>query len=135
MLRLWLGLRALLSSLEKYAGTEIVEEPLLDEFRGPRHQWCGGRGEDQGLWQRSTITYRPTARYKFAAEPLIPGGLSLYDSVLGYPGALRVALLISLAPRVTLFLHGLLYCSLSVGLILLNESMRWRVSLVRHTSS
>lgn len=35
LLRLWLGARALLSGIEKFAGTKLVQEPLLDEFGNP----------------------------------------------------------------------------------------------------
>lgn len=124
VLRLWLGLRALLTGLEKYAGTEIVEEPLLDEFGDPDINGAVVEVKTKVYGMEHYHGLPPPLADKFAAEPLIPGwGLSLYDSVLG-PAliALGVALLIGLAPRVTLFLHGLLYCSLSVGLILLNES-------------
>ena len=66
----------------------------------------------------------PPLADKFAAEPLLPNwSLGIYDAVLG-PALilLGITLLIGLAPRITLFLHGLLYCSLSVGLILINAS-------------
>lgn len=124
VLRLWLGLRALLAGLEKYAGKVTEKQPLLDEFGEP--------DINGAMVEVSRKVYgfehyhglpKPLAD-KFAAEPLLPGwSLSLYDAVLG-PALilLGVTLLIGLAPRITLFAHGLLYCSLSIGLILLNES-------------
>ncbi|MDQ8186468.1 hypothetical protein, partial [Pelagicoccus sp. SDUM812002] len=35
VLRLWLGVRSLLTGLEKFAGVETKQRPLLDEFGDP----------------------------------------------------------------------------------------------------
>jgi thiosulfate dehydrogenase [quinone] large subunit len=61
---------------------------------------------------------------KFATEPLLMGpALKLYDVILG-PSLilLGVALLVGFATRFTLFAMGLLYASLTFGLILINEN-------------
>ena len=67
----------------------------------------------------------PTALMdKFAAEPLLPGfSLKIYDAILG-PSfiLLGLALLVGFATRYTLFAMGLLYTSLTFGLILINEN-------------
>ena len=67
----------------------------------------------------------PSALYdKFASEPLIPvWALDLYDIVLG-PAfiLLGLALLLGLASRIALFGMGLLYTSLTFGLILIKQS-------------
>lgn len=123
VLRVWLGLRAVLTGLEKYAGTKIVEEPLLDEFGEPDINGAMVEVKTKVYGMEHYHGIPPPLADKFAAEPLLPGwALSLFDSILG-PAliVLGVALLIGLASRVTLFLQGLLYCGLSVGLILLNE--------------
>tara|TARA_B110000483_G_scaffold136972_1_gene163806 strand:+ start:961 stop:1494 length:534 start_codon:yes stop_codon:yes gene_type:complete len=123
VLRVWLGLRALLTGLEKYAGTEIIEEPLLDEFGDPD---LNGAMVEIKTKVYGTDYYHgipPPLADKFAAEPLLPSwGLSLFDALLG-PALLilGITLLIGLAPRISLLLQGLLYSGLSVGLILLNE--------------
>ena len=124
VLRVWLGLRALLTGIEKYAGTEIVEEPLLDEFGEPDLNGAMVEIKTKVYGMDHYHGVPPPLANKFAAEPLLPNwGLSLFDTLLG-PALilLGVTLLIGLAPRISLFLQGLLYAGLSVGLILLNES-------------
>ncbi|GAB5561482.1 MAG: hypothetical protein SynsKO_31290 [Synoicihabitans sp.] len=124
VLRVWLGLRALLTGVEKYAGTEIVEEPLLDEFGEPDLNGAMVEIKTKVYGMEHYHGVPPPLASKFEAEPLLPNwGLSLFDAVLG-PAliVLGVTLLIGLAPRISLFLQGLLYSGLSVGLILLNES-------------
>lgn len=124
VLRVWLGLRSLLTGIEKYAGTEIVEEPLLDEFGEPDINGAVVEIKTKVYGMEHYHGVPPPLADKFAAEPLLPNwSLGIYDTVLG-PALiiLGITLLVGLAPRVTLFLQGLLYCSLSVGLILLNES-------------
>jgi len=124
ILRLWLGLRALYAGLEKYAGTATTREPLLDEFGEP--DMSGAMIEVSrkvyGLEHYHGIP--PSLAARFAAEPLLPGwSLAIYDAVLG-PVLLVIGLtlLVGLATRVTLLVHGLVYCTLTVGLVLLNES-------------
>ena len=124
VLRVWLGLRALLTGIEKYAGTEIVEEPLLDEFGEPDLNGAMVEIKTKVYGMDHYHGVPPPLANKFAAEPLLPNwGLSLFDTLLG-PALilLGVTLLVGLAPRISLFLQGLLYAGLSVGLILLNES-------------
>ena len=123
-LRVWLGLRALLTGIEKYAGTETMQEPLLDEFGEPDISGAMIEVKTKVYGFDHYHGLPPALANKFAAEPLLPGwALGLYDTVLGPLLILiGVTLLVGIAPRITLFVHGLLYCSLSVGLILLNES-------------
>jgi thiosulfate dehydrogenase (quinone) large subunit len=124
LLRLWLGLRALYAGVEKYAGTTTVREPLLDEFGEP--DMSGAMIEVSrkvyGLAHYQGVP--PPLAAKFAAEPLLPAwALAIYEAVLGPLLVLiGLTLLVGLASRITLLLHGLVYCSLTVGLILLNES-------------
>jgi thiosulfate dehydrogenase [quinone] large subunit len=60
---------------------------------------------------------------QLAAEPLIPGwALSAYSAILGPTLILLgLALLAGFASRITLFLMGLVYTSLTIGLILLKQ--------------
>ena len=61
---------------------------------------------------------------KFSNEPLIPTwGLNLYDSILG-PALIILGLgvLLGIAQRISLFVMGLVYTSLTFGLILINQS-------------
>jgi thiosulfate dehydrogenase [quinone] large subunit len=124
VLRLWLGLRALLTGVEKYAGVKIVEEPLLDEFGEPDINGAMVEVKTKVYGMEHYHGLPPALADKFAAEPLLPGwSLGLFDILLG-PAliVLGITLLIGLAPRLTLFLQGLLYSGLTVGLVLLNES-------------
>ncbi len=123
VLRLWLGLRALLAGLEKYAGKVTEQQPLLDEFGEPD---INGAMVEVSRKVYSFDHYHglpaPLAS-RFAEEPLLPGwALGLFDTLLGpVLIAMGIALLIGLAPRVTLLVHGLIYTSLSVGLILIGQ--------------
>jgi thiosulfate dehydrogenase (quinone) large subunit len=124
LLRLWLGLRSLLTGIEKYVGKVTEQQPLLDEFGDPdtNGAMVSVTHKVYGLQHYHGIP--PPLASKFAEEPLLPAwSLSIYDTLLG-PALIifGLTLLLGIAPRVTLFVQGLIYCSLSVGLILLNES-------------
>ncbi len=122
LLRLWLAVRALVTGIEKYAGTKASATPV--EIAGETNDY--GLTEDipQKIYGFSEYNGVPESLYKkFLAEPLIPEfALKIYDAVLG-PALilLGVTMLIGLAPRVTLLAMGLLYTSLTVGLILLKQ--------------
>ena len=123
-LRLWLGVRSLLTGLEKFAGVETVQRPLLDEFGDPDISGAMVNVKEK-VYGFSYYEGLPKPLYdKFAAEPLMPiWALNLYSGVLGYILLLLgVLLVVGALPRITLFASGLVYTSLSVGLILLNES-------------
>ena len=124
VLRLWLGLRAFLTGLEKYAGKVTEQQPLLDEFGDPDINGAMVSITHKVYGFEHYHGVPPPLAEKFAAEPLLPGwSLSLFDTLLG-PALILfgVTLLLGIAPRISLFAHGLIYCGLSVGLILLNES-------------
>lgn len=124
VLRLWLGVRSFLTGLEKFAGVETVQRPLLDEFGEPDISGAMVNVKEK-VYGFSHYHGLPKPLYdKFAAEPLMPvWALDLYSGVLGYILLLLGGLLIVGAlPRISLLASGLVYVSLSVGLILLNES-------------
>lgn len=124
LLRLWLGVRSLLTGLEKFAGVETKERPLLDEFGDPDISGAMVAVKEK-VYSFSSYHGLPKPLYdKFAAEPLMPiWMLDLYAGVLGYVLLiLGVMLLIGALPRISLLASGLMYISLSVGLVLLNES-------------
>jgi len=122
VLRIWLAVRAIITGLEKYSGT-ATSDAAVD---------IAGKPNDYGLTESvssksySTEFYQgvPQALYsKFSKEPLIPDfALDIYNTVLG-PALilLGVTLLLGIATRTTLFLMGLLYTSLTVGLILIKQ--------------
>ncbi len=124
LLRLWLGLRAVITGLEKFAGKVSEQKPLLDEFGQPD---INGTmvAVDHKVYALKYYQGIPAAlQSKFAAEPLLPAYLlKPYGATLGY--VLIVAglmLLLGIATRTSLFINGLIYLSLTFGLVLINES-------------
>jgi len=121
-LRLWLGARAIQTGLEKFAGTAQRETLVLVD----------GVPNDYGLMETTTVKAYSFGDYhgvpvplydKFVAEPLIPTwGLNLYDIILG-PALIILGLtvLLGIATRYSLFLMGLVYTSLTFGLILIKQ--------------
>lgn len=120
ILRAWLGLRALVTGIEKFSGTVTKEVSL--------------GGEDGGFAIMSEITVKeygfslyhgvPQPLYeKLAEEPLIPGfALSIYNGVLGYVLiAVGIMILAGIYSRIALLASGLIWVSLTVGLILLKQ--------------
>ena len=123
LLRLWLAVRAIQTAIEKFAGSATVKRPLLDEF---------GEPDITGAVAEVKVKVYGLAHYhgvpdalaaKFADEPLLPKVLlGLYDKALG-PALLLagLALLFGAGTRVALFAMGLIYVSLTWGLILLGQ--------------
>ncbi len=124
LLRLWLGLRAIITGLEKFAGKVSEQKPLLDEFGQPDINGAMV-AVDHKVYALKYYQGLPTAlQAKFAAEPLLPAFLlTPYGATLGYALIIAgVTLLLGIATRTSLLVHGLIYLSLSFGLILINES-------------
>ena len=123
LLRIWLALRAILTGIEKYAGTAVSDKAVMID----------GAVNSYGLSDATSTKIYGFAYYhgvpaalmdKFASEPLLPSfSLKIYDAILG-PSfiLLGLALLVGFASRFTLFAMGLLYTSLTFGLILINEN-------------
>ncbi len=121
LLRVWLGVRAIQSGIEKFATTAQVDRPQLAD------------GEPTGLSETVTVKAYSLSAYQgippamedtFADQPLIPAFmLPIYDAVLG-PALLILGatVLLGIASRASLFLLGMLYVSLTWGLILLGSA-------------
>ncbi len=121
-IRIWLGFRALATGIEKYAGTKASEAAILIDGKPNTYGLTDSASEKvYGLAQYHGI---PEAlRSQFLAEPLLPGPfLNIYDKILG-PSLilLGITVLLGIFPRVSLFAMGLLYTSLTFGLILLKQ--------------
>jgi thiosulfate dehydrogenase (quinone) large subunit len=128
LLRIWLGVRAVQTGIEKFAGTKASDQPITVD----------GAVNDYGLTSSASSKEYALSNYngvpealmtKFQAEPLMPGfGLPLYDKLLG-PALLilGVTILLGIAYRSSLFVLGLLYISLTWGLILIkqDEGVSW----------
>ena len=122
LLRLWLGVRALQTGIEKFAGTASSDAAIKID----------GDANDYGLTAAESVKNYALDNYhgvpqalmgKFEKEPLMPGfGLPLYDKLLG-PAllVLGATILLGIAYRSSLFVLGLLYISLTWGLILIKE--------------
>jgi thiosulfate dehydrogenase [quinone] large subunit len=123
LLRLWLGLRALLAGVEKFGAYKSVQVPVLGADGQPDP---GGAVLDMKVkfYALANYTGVPTGlKTKFANEALLPGfALNLFDKCLGPALILTgVMLLVGLGTRASLMLQGLIYISLTVGLILINQ--------------
>lgn len=128
LLRGWLAVRAIQTGIEKYAGTKAADQLVPID----------GSANEYGLTAAGSVKSYALANYhgvpenfmdKFKAEPLmLKAALPLYDKMLG-PALILLGLtiLIGFATRTSLFLLGLLYISLTWGLILLkqDEGVSW----------
>jgi thiosulfate dehydrogenase (quinone) large subunit len=124
LLRGWLGIRALLTGIEKFGAYKTIQKPLLDPTTG--------QPDASGALVELKIKYYSLANYsgvpaglkgKFANEVLLPPSLvSAFDHLLG-PALIvtGVMLLLGLGTRISLFVQGLIYIALTVGLILIHQ--------------
>lgn len=120
--RLWLAVRAIQTGVEKYAGTKAADQLINVD----------GSPNDYGLTAAGSVKTYALENYhgvpkalmaKFQDEPLmLKFALPLYDKLLG-PALLLlgVTILLGIAYRSSLFLLGLLYISLTWGLILIKQ--------------
>jgi len=124
LLRLWLAMRAIATGLDKFAGKITEQKPLLDEFGQPDINGTMMNVEHKVYALKYYQGVPAALSAKFAAEPLLPSFLlKPYTALLGYALILSgVTLLLGIATRTSLFVHGLIYISLSFGLVLINES-------------
>jgi len=122
LLRVWLALRAILTGVEKYAASSVNSSEIIID--GTVNAY--GLSESTYIKSYSLDNYNgvPSSLYdKFLNEPLIPNSLLyLFNTILG-PSfiILGIALLVGFATRSTLFLMGILYASLTFGLILIKQ--------------
>ena len=122
LLRLWLAVRAIQTGVEKFAGTKAAEDLVNID----------GSANDYGLTAPGSIKTYALENYhgvpaalmkKFEGEPLMmKWALGAYDMILG-PALLILGftILLGIASRTSLFLLGLLYISLTWGLILIKQ--------------
>lgn len=124
LLRLWLGLRAVATGLEKFTGKVSVQKPLLDEFGQPDINGAMVAVEHKVYALKYYQGIPAALQAKFAAEPLLPALLMKpYAATLGYVLIVSgLMLLLGVATRTSLFIQGLIYISLTFGLVLINES-------------
>lgn len=122
LLRLWLAMRAIQTGIEKYAGTKTYDKEVTID--GAPNDYGLVEGGTEKVYALSNYNGVPAAlQEKFSSEPLIPAfALNLYDIVLG-PALILfgLTLLLGIATRISLFAMGLIYTSLTFGLILIKQ--------------
>ncbi|PXA05467.1 hypothetical protein DDZ13_00950 [Coraliomargarita sinensis] len=123
MLRIWLGLRCLQAGIEKYAGTVYISEPTqVNGVPDPNGTETVIELKEYALLNYSGLP--SSLADKFQNEPFISEFLlGIYSQWLG-PLLIAVGLcvLLGLATRISLLAMGLIYTSLTYGLILLNQA-------------
>lgn len=123
LLRLWLAQRAIVTGFEKFSGQSVVKQPLLDEFGNPD---ISGAMVEVKVKAYALGNYHGLPEPLVAAfqrEPLLPGFmLNIYGASLGYLLIVTgLLLLLGICTRAVLFVTGLIYISLTLGLILINR--------------
>jgi len=124
ILRLWLGVRALLTGIEKFGAYANIQKPLIDPTTG--------QPDTSGVLVNVSVKYYSLTNYsgipaslkdRCANEPLLPKfGLTAFDHLLGPAFILTgVMLLLGFATRLSLFLQGIIYVALTIGLILIKQ--------------
>lgn len=121
-LRIWLAMRAIQTGIEKFAGTSTSSKAV--SIDGAPNEYGLTEAASAKAYAFSNYQGVPGPLYsKFEGEPLIPTwGLDIYNVILG-PALLILGftLLLGIATRYTLFAMGLLYTSLTFGLILIKQ--------------
>jgi len=122
LLRLWLGVRALQTGIEKYAGTVTTDQPVkVDGAVYDPNMTTTAGVKSYALDHYSGVP--ESLKGAFAHEPLMSAwALKVFDAMLG-PAliVLGLTILLGIASRVSLLLLGLLYIGLTWGLILLKQ--------------
>jgi len=123
LMRLWLAVRAIITGLEKFSAHVTVQKPLLDEMGNPDPSGIMLSVEQKVYGLSHYHGVPESLAEKFSMEPMLPGFLlAPYQFLLG-PVLIVVGLtlLLGIATRVSLFVMGLLYVSLTFGLILIGQ--------------
>lgn len=141
LLRFWLAARAIGTGLTKFQGTkEVVKDAgglgadEVDILQDMASNAAGGPPVEKVTETVQALGFQfyhglpakgPMTVDTFSASPLMPSFMvQPYAFVLGYALiALGVAVLLGIYTRVSLFLMGLLYISLTWGFIILEPSM------------
>jgi thiosulfate dehydrogenase [quinone] large subunit len=124
ILRLWLAVRAILAGIEKFGAYKTIQQPLIDPTTGMEDP--SGATIDVKIKFYSMTNYSGIPgplKDKFVNEPLLPKfALSTFDHLLGPLFIITgIMLLIGLGTRLSLFVQGLIYLALTIGLILIKQ--------------
>ena len=123
LLRAGLGVRAVLTGVEKFSDSRTLQVPLLDAAGKPDSSGAMVEVTQKFYSLHSYHAIPDSMKERFSQEPLLPTFLTTpYYAVLGWALiALGIAVLLGLWTRASLFLMGLLYVSLTFGLILIKQ--------------
>ncbi|MEM1158547.1 MAG: hypothetical protein AAF649_11090 [Verrucomicrobiota bacterium] len=123
LIRIWLGIRSLQAGIEKFSGTQIIAEPTSIDGKANTDDMITETVEK--FYAFSNYQGVPLTLYdSLSEEPLIHSALlEVFNNILGpVLLLLGITLLLGIATRTSLLAMGLLYTSLTFGLILLNQS-------------
>jgi len=130
VLRGWLGLRAILTGLEKYAAMGKIMKPWVDPKTGVADPNGALIESVQKVYSLTNYTPIPQSMQdKFSAEPLLPAiMLKVFYVVLG-PVLILLGLMLwaGIGTRISLFAQGILYIALTAGLIMIkaDDGVAW----------
>lgn len=116
VLRFWLASRAIVTGIEKFGSFKTVEKPgpEADTFIEVKEKFYA---------MTNYAAIPQSLKDKFAQEPLLPAAATtpFYASLGWLLILLGVMLLLGIGTRISLFVQGLLYTGLTVGLILIKQ--------------
>jgi thiosulfate dehydrogenase [quinone] large subunit len=124
LLRLWLAVRAILAGLEKFGAYKTIQQPLIDPATGQPDPSGGVVEFKVKFYALANYSGIPASlKAKFDHEALLPHfATTLFNALLGPAFILTgILLLIGLGTRFSLFVQGLIYIALTVGLVLINQ--------------
>jgi len=124
LLRGWLGVRAILTGIEKFSAFKTIQKPFVDPVTGmvdPSGAMVEVKQKFYSLTNYSAIPQ--SLKDKFATEPLLPHAMTTpFYAVLGWALiVVGIMLLTGLGTRISLVIQGVIYIALTVGLILIKQ--------------
>ena len=122
LIRFWLGIRVLISGIEKFSGTVSGDQPVtIDGDENSYGLTEATSSKTYGLEFYSGIP--DSLKTKFAGEPLLPEWmLAPFNLVLGpLLIVLGITILLGIFTRISLFVLGLVFTALTVGLVLIKQ--------------
>ncbi|MBK1792436.1 hypothetical protein [Persicirhabdus sediminis] len=123
LLRLWLSVRAIQTGIEKYAGSDVGRQPIKVDGNVYSSDLTAVTSSNKAYALDNYHGIPSSLQSAFAKEPLMADWmLKIYDAILG-PSLIILGMLILLgvASRISLIALGLLYISLTWGLVLLKQ--------------
>ena len=121
LLRFWLGMRALVTGIEKYTAKVQVAKPVLDDMGMETGAEVMVQTKVYGFEHYHALPQ--VFANKFADEPVMQLFSFVYDPFCKSLGVVLIVLglttLLGIAMRTTLFLQGILYVGLTFGFVLL----------------